>query len=70
MERNLDRLLDELAQTPDVTGVLCADNQGLCLGDRGKSSNLCGEIVALAKKASMLEPGGPAPTILLESSNR
>ncbi|XP_068249604.1 ragulator complex protein LAMTOR5 isoform X1 [Palaemon carinicauda] len=59
-----------LYHSTGVSGVLCADTQGLCLGVRGKaSSSSSGVISSLANKAAMLEPGNSQPVILLESDN-
>lgn len=70
MEKPLEKCLDEVYQSTGVSGVLCADNQGLCLGVRGKASaSSSGVISSLASKAAMLEPGSPQPVILLETDN-
>ncbi|XP_042209709.1 ragulator complex protein LAMTOR5-like [Homarus americanus] len=70
MEKPLEKCLDELSHSAGVSGVLCADSQGLCLGVRGKaSSTSSGMISALADRAAMLEPGSPPPVILLETDN-
>nr|XP_045616715.1 ragulator complex protein LAMTOR5-like [Procambarus clarkii] len=70
MERPLDKCLDELSHSVGVSGVLCADNHGLCLGARGKASGASsGMISALADRAALLEPGSPDPVILLETDN-
>lgn len=68
MEKGLEKCLDEVSHSPGVSGVLCSDNQGLCLGVRGKASaSSSGVISAVAEKAAMLEPGSPQPVVLLES---
>lgn len=68
MEKSLEKCLDEVSHNPGVSGVLCTDNQGLCLGVRGKAScRASGVVAALADKADMVEPGSPHPVILLET---
>ncbi|KAK4324340.1 hypothetical protein Pmani_005015 [Petrolisthes manimaculis] len=70
MEKPLDKCLDEISHSAGVSGVLCADSQGLCLGVRGKASaSSSGTIAALAERAAMLEPGSQDPLILLEGDN-
>ncbi|XP_066946360.1 ragulator complex protein LAMTOR5 [Macrobrachium rosenbergii] len=70
MEKSLEKCLDDVYHSTGVSGVLCADSQGLCLGVRGKaSSSSSGVISSLANKAAMLEPGNSQPVILLESDN-
>ncbi|XP_071543483.1 ragulator complex protein LAMTOR5 [Panulirus ornatus] len=70
MEKPLEKCLDEISHSAGVSGVLCADSQGLSLGVRGKASNTSsGMIAALADRAAMLEPGSPDPFILLENEN-
>ncbi|KAK7083164.1 hypothetical protein SK128_005163 [Halocaridina rubra] len=70
MEKPLEKCLDEVHQSAGVSGVLCADSQGLCLGVRGRASSMSsGVISSLASKAAMLEPGSSQPVILLESDS-
>lgn len=70
MEKQLDKCLDDLCHSVGVSGVVCADSHGLCLGARGKASAASsGMILALADRAAMLEPGSPDPVILLETDN-
>ncbi|XP_045137089.1 ragulator complex protein LAMTOR5-like [Portunus trituberculatus] len=70
MEKPLEKCLDEIAHSTGVSGVLCADHKGLCLGVRGKASSASsGTVAALAERVASLEPGSLDPVILLESDN-
>ncbi|CAL1528882.1 unnamed protein product [Lymnaea stagnalis] len=71
MERTLEMQLEESIHNPGITGVLCVDNNGLCLGAKGSAPlKACGSISALAGQAAKLaNPNGPTPVICLESEH-
>ncbi|XP_076367680.1 ragulator complex protein LAMTOR5 homolog [Tachypleus tridentatus] len=71
MEKPLDRCLDEVFNTPGVTGVLCADAQGLCLSAKGTAyPRAAGIITSLMKQAAQLEPtADKLPVLRLESES-
>ncbi|XP_076061139.1 late endosomal/lysosomal adaptor, MAPK and MTOR activator 5 [Oratosquilla oratoria] len=71
MEKPLEKCLDEVSHGPGVSGVLCTDNQGLCLGVRGKANcSASGVAAAIADKASKLEPESTIqPVIVLENDS-
>ncbi|XP_014676126.1 PREDICTED: ragulator complex protein LAMTOR5-like isoform X2 [Priapulus caudatus] len=56
---------------PGVTGVLCTDKLGLCLGARGNApAHSSGLIATLANHAKALEANAEAPPIVcLESDS-
>jgi len=69
MEKGFDRCLDETVNVPGVTGVICADQQGLCLQSKGAvMKNVAGIIAELSQIAAKLEPDSTeTPIIALES---
>ncbi|XP_063229919.1 ragulator complex protein LAMTOR5-like [Bacillus rossius redtenbacheri] len=71
MEKHLESCMDEITKSPGVTGCILADNQGLCLGVRGKAScQSSGIIAAIASQAARLEPGAKPPVVSLENDSR
>ncbi|XP_050311243.1 ragulator complex protein LAMTOR5-like [Anthonomus grandis grandis] len=71
MEKNLDQVMDEICSSPDVIGCIFADQQGLCLGAKGKVTNeTAGFITAMANQASKLEPNNQMPIIVLENDTQ
>ncbi|KAL1494505.1 hypothetical protein ABEB36_010092 [Hypothenemus hampei] len=71
MEKNLDSVMEEICSNPGVTGCLFADQNGLCIGAKGKASNeSAGLITAIANQAAKLEPQNKAPIITLENDNQ
>ncbi|XP_023711324.1 uncharacterized protein LOC111866523 [Cryptotermes secundus] len=72
MERSLHKCLDDVSQVASVKGCLVADEQGLCLGVRGKiSPQTSGMITALSQQAGLLEPGSiKQPVLILENDFR
>lgn len=72
MEKNLDKVLDDVVNSENVTGCIVSDEQGLCLGIRGNaSSDSCGILKSLADQAKKLDPtmdGGA--TVILENSEK
>ncbi|XP_018576485.1 ragulator complex protein LAMTOR5 [Anoplophora glabripennis] len=71
MEKNLDRIMEELINKPGVYGCVFADHQGLCLGVKGKAStDSAGVIAAIAEQAAKLEPKSKMPVIHLEKDNK
>ncbi|ORY31184.1 hypothetical protein BCR33DRAFT_857137 [Rhizoclosmatium globosum] len=56
METALNRTLDEIAATDKVKSVLATDEEGLCLGVRGKATpSTSGTILSIASRASRIE---------------
>jgi len=54
---------------PGITGVLIADQNGLCLGSRGSlDSSTCGSLVHLMQMALKLEPP-KSPVLKLETES-
>nr|CAD7572181.1 unnamed protein product [Timema californicum] len=71
MEKSLEKCMDEITEAAGVTGCILSNNQGLCLGVKGKASNeSSGVITAIANQVARLEPGYKPPVILLENDNR
>lgn len=71
MERQLEKIMEELTQVNDVTGCLLTDHQGLCLGAKGKATvESAGLIRAIADQVSRLEPDSKHPIIMFESDNK
>lgn len=69
MEKNLHKVLDEVMNKPGVTGVLCADENGLCLASKGTADRLTsGSLVNLMQYAKKLEPA--VPVVALESESK
>ncbi|CAG5120616.1 unnamed protein product [Candidula unifasciata] len=57
MEKALEKQMDEAFRLPGVSGIICVDNNGLCLGAKGVIPGQCnGSICALAVQASKLSP--------------
>ncbi|RZC41885.1 ragulator complex protein LAMTOR5 -like protein [Asbolus verrucosus] len=71
MEKNLDRVMEEVVSQPGVFGCVFVDHQGLCLGAKGKASTeSAGLIAAIAEQAAKLEPHSGAPIIALENDDK
>ncbi|XP_026479756.1 ragulator complex protein LAMTOR5 homolog [Ctenocephalides felis] len=71
MEKALDEVMDDILSRPNVTGCLFADQQGLCLGSRGKvSPSTTGFVVALSDLSCKIQPMKKPPIIHLEADNR
>ena len=67
MEKNLHQALDDILSKPGVSGVLCADENGLCLASKGSvDRSTSGSLVHLMQLASSLEPS-KSPILRLES---
>ncbi|BFZ10781.1 hypothetical protein BsWGS_13820 [Bradybaena similaris] len=72
MEKALEKQMDEAFRLPGVSGIVCVDNNGLCLGAKGVIPGQCnGSISTLAAQASKLSRSvnAPNPVICLESEH-
>jgi hypothetical protein len=72
MEKTLERHIDEAFRMPGVAGILCVDNNGLCISAKGVIPSQCsGSLSTLASQASKLFPGPNtlSPVICLESEH-
>ncbi|XP_064607011.1 ragulator complex protein LAMTOR5-like isoform X2 [Liolophura sinensis] len=56
-------------KTPGINGVLCSDEQGLCLGAKGVAvGQPAGVISRMAHQAEQIHPdSGTSPVIVVES---
>ncbi|KAJ0181555.1 hypothetical protein K1T71_002277 [Dendrolimus kikuchii] len=71
MEKDLDKVIEEIMATPNVSGCLVADYQGLCLAATGDVHvDSAGIIVAISEQACKLEPNLKPPTVCLETDKR
>ncbi|OAD59280.1 Hepatitis B virus X-interacting protein like protein [Eufriesea mexicana] len=71
MEKNLEKILDDVNNTEGIIGCVLADHAGLCLGAKGNAStDSAGIIAAIADQVAKLEPTSPAPIISLQNDNR
>jgi len=71
MEKNLERVMDEICSNPGVLGCVFADQQGLCIGAKGNASNeIAGQIAAIAHQAARIEPNNKMPIITLENDSQ
>ncbi|KAL5276047.1 hypothetical protein ACFFRR_001713 [Megaselia abdita] len=71
MEDNLQKTLNQImSSTPNCTGVLFADKNGLCLGAKGISKDSAGIAAALSEQACHLEADANSPIICLQSGNK
>lgn len=71
MEKELDKVLEEVMSTPDVIGCLFADHQGLCLAAKGAAHvDSAGVIVALSEQACKLQPNLKPPAVTMESDKK
>ncbi|CAG9121721.1 unnamed protein product [Plutella xylostella] len=71
MEKELDRVTDEIMLTPNVTGCIFADHQGLCLAAKGNAHvDSAGLIVAISEQACKIQPNLKPPTINLEADKK
>ncbi|XP_067132882.1 ragulator complex protein LAMTOR5 homolog [Centruroides vittatus] len=67
MEKQLEKCVDEICAMPSVNGILCADNQGLCMAYKGIAApKSAGVFTFLTKLASSLEPNNKPPVIQLD----
>ncbi|KAI0240148.1 Ragulator complex protein LAMTOR5 [Lamellibrachia satsuma] len=69
MEKPLDRQLEELMNTPGVTGVVCADSKGLCLAAKGVGERTAaGLFSSVTQQAGQLHPDiKTSPVVCLET---
>ncbi|XP_034254949.1 ragulator complex protein LAMTOR5 homolog [Thrips palmi] len=68
MEKSIERCLSETCSMDGVIGSVLADQQGLCLGVKGKASiSSSGVITAIADQVAKLEPASKNPIIVLEN---
>ncbi|KAK3932055.1 Ragulator complex protein LAMTOR5-like protein [Frankliniella fusca] len=71
MEKSIESCLAETCSKDGVIGSLMSDQQGLCLGVKGKASiESSGVITAIAEQAAKLEPHGQNPIIVLENDTK
>lgn len=71
MEKELDRVIEEIMATPNVNGCLVADYQGLCLAAKGTVHvDSAGIIVAISEQACKIQPNLKPPTVCLETDKR
>ncbi|KAJ8729732.1 hypothetical protein PYW08_001313 [Mythimna loreyi] len=67
MEKELDRVVEEIMSTPNVSGCLVADHQGLCLAAKGTAHvDSAGIVVAISEQADT----GPSLERLLNRSHK
>merc|ERR1711924_489127 len=71
MEAPLNEAVDKLMQDESVTGVLCADQQGLCLSARGDAkAEAAGALSALGSHAQQLgAPDQGAAVVILDTNS-
>ncbi|KAI8427397.1 hypothetical protein MSG28_001950 [Choristoneura fumiferana] len=71
MEKELDRVIEEIMATPNVNGCLVADHQGLCLASKGTAHvDSAGMIVAISEQACKIQPNLKPPTVCLETDTK
>ncbi|CAH2105085.1 unnamed protein product [Euphydryas editha] len=71
MEKELDKVVEEIMSTPNVSGCLVADHQGLCLASKGTAHvDSAGLIVAISEQASKIQPYVKPPTVCLETDDK
>ncbi|XP_039447225.1 ragulator complex protein LAMTOR5-like [Culex pipiens pallens] len=71
MEDHVNQILDKVMANPAHVGCLLANNQGLCIGARGKASDKsAGIIVAISEQAAKLDPNCNAPVVSLEAGDK
>ncbi|KPI98491.1 PREDICTED: ragulator complex protein LAMTOR5 homolog [Papilio xuthus] len=71
MEKDLDKVVDEIMATPQINGCIVADHQGLCLAAKGTAHvDSAGIIVALSEQACKIQPNLKPPTICLETDKK
>uniref|UniRef100_A0A0B7A4B9 Late endosomal/lysosomal adaptor and MAPK and MTOR activator 5 n=1 Tax=Arion vulgaris TaxID=1028688 RepID=A0A0B7A4B9_9EUPU len=72
MEKALEKEMDEVCHLSEVSGIICVDSNGLCLGAKGNIPQQCsGYLSALATQAAKLSQNGSAvdPVICLETEH-
>lgn len=71
MEKELDKVIEEIMSTPNVSGCLVGDHQGLCLASKGNVHvDSAGIIVAISEQACKIQPNLKPPTVCLETDNK
>lgn len=71
MEKELDKVIEEIMSTPNINGCLVADHQGLCLASKGSAHvDSAGIIVAISEQACKLQPNLKPPTVCLETEKK
>ncbi|XP_026286540.1 ragulator complex protein LAMTOR5 [Frankliniella occidentalis] len=68
MEKSIETCLAETCSKDGVVGSIMSDQQGLCLGVKGRASiESSGVVTAIADQAAKLEPNSQNPIIVLEN---
>ncbi|KAG6452964.1 ragulator complex protein LAMTOR5 [Manduca sexta] len=71
MEKELDKVIEEIMSTPNVSGCLVADHQGLCLAAKGTAHvDSAGIVVAISEQACKIQPNLKPPTVCLETDKK
>ncbi|KAF7265722.1 late endosomal/lysosomal adaptor, MAPK and MTOR activator 5 [Rhynchophorus ferrugineus] len=71
MEKNLDRIMEQILSNTDILGCIFTDKQGLCIGAKGRATpESAGYIAAIANQVAKLEPNKETPIITLENDNQ
>jgi len=65
MEKTLDDVANDALKLDNVTGYLCADNNGLCLASAGVADKeLCPTLVRVSQLVSKLEENTKGPVVI------
>lgn len=71
MEKELEKVSEEIMSSPNVLGCLFADHQGLCLSTKGAAHvDSAGVIVAISEQACKIQPNLKPPTVTLETDKK
>ncbi|KAI9331196.1 hypothetical protein BDR26DRAFT_870519 [Obelidium mucronatum] len=73
METGLNKALNHIAAADKVKGVLASDEEGLCLGVRGKAiASTSGTVLSIATRATQIEKLlvslGPLPGLSIDTA--
>lgn len=71
MERNIEKILDEVKDNEAIIGCILVDRAGLCLGVKGNaSSDSAGIIAAIADQVAKLEHVSTCPIVTIQDDSR
>jgi len=70
MEKSLEKHMTNTLNNHGVTGMICVDSNGLCLGVKGNAEvKSSGALSAITKEAEKILPDTDTPVISLETSS-
>ncbi|KAF6032413.1 LAMTOR5 [Bugula neritina] len=70
MEKSLEKHMTNVLNNHGVTGMICVDKHGLCLGVKGNAdTKASGCLAAISQEAEKIIPNLDTPVVCIESSS-